>query len=64
MRAHTFSAGSDNSLYYRELFNFSGVERLNQIFNNLDPWELADFTQKDVSEYGNIRFCLKKRKET
>jgi len=58
-----FQCWSDNSPYYRELFNFSGVESLNQIFNNLDPWELADFTQKMSPGSGKFDFVLRKEKK-
>ena len=58
-----FQCWSDNSLYYRELFNFSGVESLNQIFNNLDPWELADFIQKMSPSAGKFDFVLRKEKK-
>ena len=53
----------DNSPYYRELFNFSGVESLNHIFNNFDPWELADFTQKMFPNMGKFEFVLRKEKK-
>ena len=55
-----FQCWSDNSPYYRELFNFSGVENLNKIFNNLDPWKLADFTQKMSPDTGKLDFILRK----
>ncbi|MCH2578090.1 MAG: hypothetical protein MK003_07025, partial [Pseudomonadales bacterium] len=58
-----FQCWSDNSAYYRELFNFSRVESLNQIFNNLDPWELADFTQKMSPISGKFDFVLRKEKK-
>ena len=58
-----FQCWCDNSLYYRELFNFSGVENLNQIFNNLEPWKLADFTQKMSPSSGKFDFVLRKEKK-
>ena len=41
-----FQCWADNSQYYRYLIDFSRAESLNQIYNNLDPWELTDFIQK------------------
>ena len=58
-----FQCWVDNSAFYREVFNFSGVESLNQIFNNLDPWELADFTQKVWPNMGKFDFVLRKEKK-
>ena len=58
-----FQSWADNSGFYRKVFNFSGVESLNQIFNNLDPWELADFTQKVWPNMGKFSFALRKDKK-
>ena len=59
-----FQCWLDNSHYYRELFNFSGVESLNQTYNNLDPWELADFTpERCVRIRGYSTFVLRKEKK-
>ena len=58
-----FQCWSDNSLYYRTVIDFSKVNRLNHIVSNLDPWELADFTQKIWPNSGKFDFVLRKVKK-
>ncbi len=50
----------DNAFYYRSLFNFPPNGTLEQTFNSLDPWELADFTQKMSPNNGKFGFTLRK----
>ena len=58
-----FQCWIDNSQYYRYLIDFSRAESLNQIYNNLDPWELTDFIQKMSPSAGKFDFVLRKEKK-
>jgi len=58
-----FQCWIDNSQYYRYLIDFSRAESLNQIYNNLDPWELTDFIQKMSPSAGQFNFVLRKEKK-
>ena len=58
-----FQCWDDNSLFYRSLFNFPKTGGLIQSFNALDPWQLADFTQKMAPNNGKFTFILRKQKE-
>ena len=58
-----FQCWLDNSQYYRYLIDFSRAESLNQIYNNLDPWELTDFIQKMSPSAGKFDFVLRKEKK-
>ena len=58
-----FQCWLDNSQYYRYLNDFSRAESLNQIYNNLDPWELTDFIQKMSPSAGQFNFVLRKEKK-
>ena len=53
----------DNSQFYRYFIDFSRAESLNQIYNNLDPWELTDFIQKMSPSTGKFDFVLRKEKK-
>ena len=58
-----FQCWDDNSFFYRSLFNFPKAGGLIQSFNALDPWQLADFTQKMAPNSGKFSFILRKQKE-
>lgn len=58
-----FQCWLDNSFYYRSLFNFSTQSRVYRNFNSLNPWELADFTQKISPNSGKLAFTLRKEKQ-
>jgi len=53
----------DNMFYYRKLFDFRSVEKLNETYMNLDHWELSDFTQKMNPNSGKFNFILRKNKK-
>ena len=53
----------DNEFYYKELFNFSGSNKLNKSYKELSNWELSDFTQKINPSSGKFNFILRKRKK-
>ena len=58
-----FQCWEDNAWYYRSLFNFPETGGLIQSFNALDPWQLADFTQKMSPNSGKFTFTLRKQKK-
>ena len=58
-----FQCWDDNAWFYRSLFNFPKTGGLIQSFNALDPWQLADFTQKMSPNTGKFTFILRKQKE-
>ena len=58
-----FQCWDDNAWFYRSLFNFPKTGGLIQSFNALDPWQLADFTQKMSPNTGKFAFILRKQKE-
>lgn len=58
-----FQCWLDNSFYYRDLINFEKEEKLNQKYESLDPWQLADFTQKFCPNSGKFSFTLRKNPE-
>ena len=58
-----FQCCEDNAYYYRELFSFPKNGDLFQTFKTLDPWQLADFTQKMILDSGKFTFILRKQKE-
>lgn len=53
----------DNSFYYRDLINFDREEQLRLSYEALDPWQLADFTQKIYPNSGKFSFTLRKTPE-
>ena len=58
-----FQCWLDNSFYYRDLINFDREEHLRQSYDNLNPWQLADFTQKICPNSGKFSFTLRKSPE-
>lgn len=58
-----FQCWIDNSFYYRSLFNFPSNGPIHQTFNSLNPWQLADFTQKMSPDSGKLVFTLRKEKK-
>ena len=58
-----FQCWDDNAWYYRSLFNFPKAGGLIQSFNALDPWQLADFTQKMSPNSGKLTFILRKEEK-
>ena len=58
-----FQCWHDNAWYYRSLFNFPKTGGLIQSFNALDPWQLADFTQKMSPNSGKLTFILRKEEK-
>ena len=58
-----FQCWDDNAWYYRSLFNFPKTGGLIQSFNALDPWQLADFTQKMSPNSGKLTFILRKEEK-
>ena len=55
-----FQCWEDNSFYYRPLFNFPEGGGLQKTYKSLNPWELADFTQKMNPNSGKLSFTLRK----
>jgi len=53
----------DNSFYYRPLFNFPTNSKVDRRYSSLEPWDLADFTQKMSPNSGKFAFSLRKKKE-
>ena len=58
-----FQCWQDNNFYYRDLIDFRKEPKLNEIYENLDPWEKADFTQKFDPNSGKFSFILRKDKK-
>tara|TARA_B100001996_G_C18633533_1_gene582728 strand:- start:176 stop:1420 length:1245 start_codon:yes stop_codon:yes gene_type:complete len=58
-----FQCWLNNDCYYRDLIDFSKEEELKNNFENLDPWERADFTQKFDPNNGKFSFILRKEKK-
>jgi SAM-dependent methyltransferase len=58
-----FQGWYDNEYYYRKLFDFGVMEKLNKNYMNLNHWELSDFTQKISPLSGKFSFILRKGKK-
>ena len=56
-----FQCWGDNPYYYRPLFSFHPDGTLQKAYKLLDPWQLADFTQKMAPNQGKLTFTLRKQ---
>ena len=43
------------------MFNFPKAGTLQKAYESLDPWQLADFTQKMAPNAGKLTFTLRKK---
>ena len=55
-----FQCWQDNYYYYRDLLDFRKDPRIAKHYENLGPWEKADFTQKIHPNSGRFSFILRK----
>ena len=55
-----FQCWQDNYYYYRDLLDFSKNPHIRNHYENLGPWEKADFTQKINPNSGRFSFVLRK----
>ena len=56
-----FQCWGDNSYFYRPLYNFPADSPLLKAYDSLDPWQVADFTQKMAPNSGKFAFSLRKK---
>tara|TARA_X000000368_G_scaffold415511_1_gene407407 strand:+ start:1496 stop:2737 length:1242 start_codon:yes stop_codon:yes gene_type:complete len=58
-----FQCWQDNNFYYRDIIDFRKEPSLNKRYQELGPWDKADFTQKFDPNSGKFSFILRKDKK-